>query len=92
MALGTVVYVAGVSTVMTNGEKIFGNDKTIWGPIAILLLFVISAGVTGGLVLGQPVMLYADGKKREAIKQFALTLGWLLLILVLVFVGSALKK
>lgn len=92
MALSTAIYVAGVAWVMSNAEKIFGSMKTIWGPIAFLLLFVVSAGVTGGLVLGQPVMLYADGKKKEAVKQFALTLAWLLAILVLVFVGLMIKK
>lgn len=92
-ALGTVVYVTGVAWFMTNAEKGFlGSGKTIWAPIVMLLLLVISAGVTGGLVLGQPMMLYVDGKKKEAVKQFALTLAWLLAILVLVFVGLLIKK
>lgn len=90
-ALGTVIYVAGVAWFMTNAEKGFNNEKTIWMPIAMLLLLVVSAGVTGSLVLGQPVMLYADGKKREAVKQLTLTLGWLLVILILVCIGLALR-
>ena len=93
MALGTVVYVAGVAWFMTNAEKgFFGNEKTIWVPIAMLLLFVVSAGVTGSLVVGRPVMLYLDGKKREAVQQLGLTLLWLLVILVLVFAGLFLRK
>lgn len=91
-ALGTVVYVAGVAWFMTSAEKGFlGNGKTIWAPIVMLLLLVISAGVTGGLVVGQPVMLYIDGKKKEAVKQFALTLMWLLVILMVVFAGLAMR-
>lgn len=90
-ALGTVIYVTLVAWIMTNMEKGWGGEKTIWVPIAMLLLLVLSAGVTGSLVFGQPVMLYADGKKREAVKQFALTLGWLLVILILVFVGLAMR-
>ncbi len=91
-ALGTAIYVSLVAWFMTNAEKGFlGNEKTIWIPIVMLLLFVISAAVTGGLVLGQPAMLYADGKKKEAVKQFALTLGWLLAILILVFIGLAMR-
>ena len=91
MALGTVVYVTGVAWFMTNAEKGFNNEKTIWMPIAMLLLLVVSAGVTGSLVVGRPVMLYIDGKKKEAIKQLALTLGWLFIILVLVLSGLMMR-
>jgi hypothetical protein len=92
-ALATVIYVTGVAWFMTNAEKgFFGDEKTIWVPIAMLLLFVVSAGVTGSLVLGQPVMLYLDGKKREAVKQLGLTLAWLLVILILIFIGLAIRN
>ncbi len=91
-ALGTAIYVALVATVMTNAEKVFGNMKPFLGPVAFLLMFVLSAAVTSSLVFGRPVMLYLDGKKREAVKHFGLTLLWLLVILVLVFVGLFLRK
>ena len=90
--MGTAIYIALVAWLMTNAEKGFGSMKTVWGPIAFLLLFVLSAAITGGLVLGRPAMLYWDGKKREAVKQFGLTLLWLFVILVIVFAGLFLIK
>lgn len=78
-ALGTIVYVAIVSWIILNAEKIFGTMKNILGPIAFLLLFVTSAAITGFLVLGQPIMLYVDNNKQEAIKLFIFTVAWLFL-------------
>jgi hypothetical protein len=78
-ALGTVAYVAIVATVMTNAQRIFGQMKSVIGPIAFLLLFVTSAAITASLVLGRPLMLYLDGQKQEAVKLFGLTVGWLAL-------------
>lgn len=77
-ALGTAAYVTIVSAVMNNAEKIFGQTKSLIGPIAFLLLFVTSAAITGGLVLGKPVMLYLEGKKEDAVKFFICTICWLI--------------
>ena len=75
-ALGTMVYVVFIGLVMFNiVDK--GSDDTIYAPILALMLFVLSASVTGGLVLGRPVMLYMSGQKTEAIKLFVYTIGWL---------------
>lgn len=82
-ALGVVVYVSGVAWLMTNGEKVFGKMSTVFGPVAFLLLFVLSAAVVGALVLGQPVLLYFDGRKAEAVKMFGWIIGWLLLLTLL---------
>ena len=60
--------------------------------MAFLLLFVCSAAITGSLVLGKPVMLYLDNKKPEAIKFFLKTIGWLFLILIMVFIILAVVK
>jgi len=46
--------------------------RNITGPIAFLLLFVVSAAITGFLVLGQPVMLYVDNKKQDLYFQVSL--------------------
>ena len=85
-ALGTAVYVSLVAWLMSNASKIFGQMDNIIGPMAFLLLFVLSATITGALVLGRPIMLYWDGKKQQAIKHFGLTLLYLFIILVLVFI------
>jgi SNF family Na+-dependent transporter len=85
-ALGTTVYIIGVAFIIKNGEKIFGKMDNFFGPIAFLLLFVLSAAITGSLVLGRPIILYFETKKIEAVKLFLYTLGWLFLITLIVFV------
>jgi hypothetical protein len=82
-ALGTAVYVALVSLIILNGQKIFGTMRNIIGPIAFLLLFVTSAAITGFLVLGQPIMLYIDNKRQQAIRLFLLTVAWLFIFTVI---------
>ena len=84
-SLGVAVYVFLVSLVMNNGSKIFGEKDTAITPIAVLLLFVLSALVTSGLVLGRPVMLYLDGQKKEGVKLLVYTGLSLFILLVLVF-------
>ena len=82
-ALGTAVYVVIVALIMYKAEKIFGTMRNIIGPIAFLLLFVTSAAITGFLVLGQPIMLYVDNKKQEAVKLFIFTVSWLFVFTII---------
>lgn len=72
------VYIFLVSQVMRNGEKLFGNlEGSIVGPFAFLLLFVLSAAITGGLVFGQSVLLFFEGNKKESIKAAIYSIAWL---------------
>ena len=89
-ALGVLIYVSIVVTVMNNGDRIFGEMDNYVGPIAFLLLFVISAATVGGLVIGQPIMLYLENKKKEAIELFLLVMAWLVLFTALALVVSIL--
>ncbi len=88
-AVGVVVYVMLVGWVMTNMERIAGPMEEFWGPVAFLLLFVLSAAIVGALVLGKPALLYLDGEKKEALRTFFYTLGFLLLAVVIVVVYLA---
>lgn len=87
-ALGTAVYIAIVALVMQNGERIFGKTDNMTGPIAILLLFVLSATITSALVLGKPILYYLENKKTEAVKLFFYTIGWLFVLTALVFISQ----
>ena len=49
-------------------------------PIAILSLFVLSAAVMGYLFLYEPLMLYFDNKRQEAVRFFLTTVGIFALI------------
>lgn len=84
-SFGTLAYIALVSLIMDNGEKLFGKMGGALGPVAFLLLFIFSASVTGLLVAGRPVYLFLEGQKKEAIKLLVYTVAWLFVYLVLVF-------
>lgn len=92
-ALGETVYISLVALFMFNIEKWFGSkpDPVIIAPIAFLLLFVISASISGALILGKPVMLYLDGKKKDALQLFGYTLAWLAVFLIVAFIIIATK-
>ncbi|PIQ74097.1 MAG: hypothetical protein COV85_03975 [Candidatus Portnoybacteria bacterium CG11_big_fil_rev_8_21_14_0_20_44_10] len=70
---------------MFNGENLFGQVKSFWMPVALLLLFVLSAAITSLLVLGKPVILYLNDSKKEAFKLLIYTLVALFFILLIVF-------
>jgi len=91
-SLLVVVYVALVSYFMQNAEKWIGKMDNFWGPFAFLMLFVISAAIVGYLVFGQPVVLYLDGKKKEALSTIGQTIGWLVGVTVIILIGIALFK
>jgi len=86
-ALGEVVYISLVAFLMFIVGKLFGDkpDPAIIAPVAFLLLFVISASISGALILGKPLMLYLDGKKKEALQFFSFTLAWLVVFLLIAF-------
>jgi hypothetical protein len=90
-ALGVTIYVVFVSILMNYGGKIVGDDKSFLGPVAFLMLFVISAAATGYLVVGKSILLYLDGAKKEAVRLFGLTILWLVLFMLLAFLGMALN-
>jgi len=78
----TFLYVGAVAWFMSNAEDAFDVIPEIFAGITMLTLFVISAAVTGSLVVGRPILLYLEGKKSEAIRFFGYTLGWLFLFLL----------
>ena len=85
-ALGTVIYVTLVANFMfflENSHRL--QEDTVLGPIAFLLLLVLSVAATGMLVFGRPVYWYLDGFKKASVELIVYTLGFLLLFTVLIF-------
>lgn len=83
-ALGVFLYTLLVGYLMINGNQIFGKfpEPSLVGPAVFLCIFVLSALVTGGLMVGGPVYLYFEKKKKAAIKLLAFNgVGLLILIL-----------
>ena len=85
-AVGVVAYVMLIGWVMATMGRIAAPMEEFWGPVAFLLLFVLSATIVGALVLGRPILLYLDGEKKEALRTFFYTLGFLLLAAVIIIV------
>ena len=91
-ALGAVIYIVLVVLFMNNAQKFFGKaEDSLFAPIIMLALFVLSALITGSVILGKPVMLYLDGKKTEGITLLFYTiisLAVIFALVVLIFLGS----
>jgi hypothetical protein len=85
-AVAAFVYVAAVGLFMSNASHIFGEKDTAFTPVAVLMLLVFSASLMGILVFGQPVMLYVDGKKKDALYLLGYTMVSLLALTLLAFV------
>lgn len=82
----TFIYVALVAFLLFNGEKFFGKaDSSFGAPMAMLLLFILSATITSSLVLGRPIHLYLSGAKKEAFQLLIATLAFLFLLTLVTF-------
>lgn len=86
-AVATVAYIALVGTFFAYVPQMLGSvqEPNALIPIMMLTMFVVSAAITGFLVLGKPIMWYLDGKKKESVNLFAATIGYLTLFAVIAF-------
>lgn len=92
-ALGVFIYIVLVAIFMSQANGWFGTeDKQIFTPAAVLMLFVFSALVTGGLILGKPAMLYIDGHKKEGVKLLIFTGIGLFILMAITFIVLGLMK
>lgn len=90
---GTFIYISIVGFCMSNADKIFGpGPDTFVAPIFVLLLLVISAAVTGWLVVGKPFLMYLDGQKKEAVKLLGYTIAWLAVFFFVVVICIVLSR
>lgn len=91
-SLGVGVYIVLVAEFMNHANGWFGKGDTVFTGIVVLLLFTLSALVVGGLILGKPLMMYLDGKKKDAVLFLTAEAGWLLLFFLIALVVMALAK
>ena len=75
-AVLAAVYIVLIVLVI-HGFAIVGEDKedTIIIPMTMLSLLVLSVSVMGGLFALQPLRMYLDGQKQEAVKFFTRTVA-----------------
>lgn len=95
LALGEVGYITLVALFFRTMEKYFSGQPdppAPFGMVIILTLLVISAAVSGALILGKPILLYLEGKKKEAIQLFGLTLGWMVIFLVVLLITFTMTR
>lgn len=92
-AFAVAAYVFLLAAFFSQANQWFGQeDKEIFSPAAAMLMFVFSALVTGGLVLGKPLMMYIDGQKKEGIRLLFFTGIWLLFFTISTFLILALAN
>lgn len=92
-ALGVYAYIALLILAAFNAEKLFGSVEPGWlGPTLFLTLFIVSACVTGTMVLLKPVTLYVDGNKKEALHLFGYTVIALAIIALIVAIILVVRR
>jgi len=82
-------YIVFVATFMANAKYIFGEHDTALTPVMVLSLFVLSAAIMGYLFIGEPIMLFLDGHKKQAVDFFWRMVATFAGITVLIFIVSA---
>lgn len=85
-AFGILGYIIGVAYFMESGNMYFNTLPGAFSAVPVLLLFVFSVGLMAVLLFGRPVYLFMAGLKREGMEFLIYTLGWLFVIIILIFV------
>jgi hypothetical protein len=74
-ALLAALYIVGIVYVINALTHVLPG-KTIIIPMVLLSLFVLSAAIMGFLFLSEPIQLYLDGHKKEAVDFFLKIVGF----------------
>jgi hypothetical protein len=91
-ALSASTYIILVVTVMTLVTKPLRNKPdTFFAPITVLFVLTLSVAVMAFLFFYEPLQLFIEGKKKEAVKLFVQTVGifavFTAVVLILLFSG-----
>lgn len=74
-AVAASLYIVLVVAVMSVGTRIAPPKDSFLAPIAMISLFTLSAAVMAYIFCYQPILLYFDGKKKQATTLFLQTVG-----------------
>ncbi len=85
-SLAASVYIVLVVSLITTFSTLGEEKETVFIPMFMLSLLVLSVAVMGFLFFYQPLRLYVDGHKQEALTFFLKTIGFFACF-VLVFLG-----
>ncbi|MBN1168986.1 hypothetical protein JXA63_03800 [Candidatus Woesebacteria bacterium] len=91
-ALSASAYIVIVVSIMTFVTRPLQNQPdTFFAPVTVLFVLTLSVAVMAYLFFYQPIMLFIDGKKKEAVNLFIKTVGifavFTAIVLVLLFSG-----
>lgn len=91
-AIAATAYVALVAFIMTHASVWFGKTDTSFTPMAVLMLFTLSAAVMASLTFLRPVLWYLDNKKQEGLWLLAWTIIFLFVFTVVAFACLAIFR
>ncbi|MCA9369422.1 hypothetical protein KC721_03920 [Candidatus Woesebacteria bacterium] len=90
-ALGAAVYIFLVVTVMTLvTQPLRDKPDTFFAPITVLFVLTLSVAVMAYLFFYQPLLLFINGKKKQAVDLFVKTVGYFAIFTALVLVALTL--
>jgi hypothetical protein len=84
-ALFAVAYIMIIVTGLHLTSSIEIPEQTIIVPMAMLSLLVLSAALMGFLFASEPILLYMENKKKEAVSFFFKTIGFFAGFVVILF-------
>jgi membrane protease YdiL (CAAX protease family) len=92
-ALLAALYIVGiVLTINFVGSALKSQNETLIIPMTMLSLFVLSVAVMGYLFLSEPLRLFLENRKPEAVTFFAKTVaifaGFVVIFTILIFLTS----
>ena len=84
-AAGVALYIVAFAFLAQHAGEWFRTVTVppMLGIAMFLLAFVVSALITGSLTISYPIMLFIDGKKREAFSILIWDAAWLIAFLFL---------
>lgn len=91
-ALSASAYIILIVSVMTFVTQPLRNKPdTFFAPITVLFVLTLSVAVMAFLFFYQPLLLFIEGKKKEAVNLFIKTVGifaaFTVVVLILLFSG-----
>ena len=90
-AFGAALYIFLVVTVMTLvTQPLRDKPDTFFAPITVLFMLTLSVAVMAYLFFYQPLLLFINGKKKQAVDLFVKTVGYFAIFTALVLVALTL--
>jgi len=83
-SLGLTAYIGLVAVLMQQLDKIVAPYGSVYvGITFVLMLFVLSALVSGSIILGYPILLAKDGKIKMGMQIVGYSMLWMFVIMLL---------